>query len=78
MVVAKMCYGVEKGEGELNATNVAAVRCCADYFDMMEAFEEGNVVSRADAYLTGWPGRSPSSCCSCASSCSPGPRTRAL
>jgi hypothetical protein len=51
MVVAKMCYGVEEGEGELNATNVAAVRCCADYLEMTEAFEEGNVVSRADAYL---------------------------
>ncbi|KAG0616495.1 hypothetical protein M758_5G119900 [Ceratodon purpureus] len=48
MLVAKFCYGIVE---ELTPTNVATIRCCAEYLEMTEAFEEGNVVSKAEAYL---------------------------
>ncbi|XP_024398206.1 root phototropism protein 3 isoform X2 [Physcomitrium patens] len=47
-VVVKYCYGIIE---ELTPTNVATIRCVAEYLEMTEAFEEGNVVSRAEAYL---------------------------
>ena len=48
ILVAKFCYGIVE---ELTPTNVATIRCCAEYLEMMEAFEEGNVASKAEAYL---------------------------
>ncbi|XP_024375419.1 root phototropism protein 3 isoform X2 [Physcomitrium patens] len=48
IVVAKLCYGIVE---ELTPTNVATVRCAAEYLEMTEAFEEGNVISKAEAYL---------------------------
>jgi hypothetical protein len=48
IVVAKFCYGVVE---ELTPTNVATIRCAAEDLEMTEAFEEGNVISKAEAYL---------------------------
>ena len=48
IVLAKFCYGVVE---ELTPTNVATIRCAAEFLEMTEAFEEGNVISKAEAYL---------------------------
>lgn len=48
ILVAKFCYGIVE---ELTPTNVATIRCVSEYLEMTEAFEEGNVVSKAEAYL---------------------------
>lgn len=48
ILVAKFCYGIVE---ELTPTIVAAIRCCAEYLEMTEPFEEGHVVSKAEAYL---------------------------
>jgi hypothetical protein len=48
LLVTKLCYGVVV---ELSPTNIAALRCAAEYLEMTEEFEEGNVISKAEAYL---------------------------
>lgn len=48
ILVAKFCYGIVE---ELTPTNIATIRCAAEYLEMTEAFEEGNVISKAEAYL---------------------------
>ncbi|CAN6234281.1 unnamed protein product [Urochloa humidicola] len=47
-VAAKSCYGVAVG---ITAANVAALRCAAEYLEMSEELEEGNLASRAEAFL---------------------------
>ncbi|XP_024365225.1 root phototropism protein 3 isoform X2 [Physcomitrium patens] len=48
MQVVKFCYGIVE---ELTPTNVATILCVGEYLEMAEAFEEGNVVSKAEDYL---------------------------
>lgn len=48
ILCAKFCYGIVE---ELTPTNIATVRCAAEYLEMTEAFEEGNLLSKAEAYL---------------------------
>ncbi|KAL2621933.1 hypothetical protein R1flu_002138 [Riccia fluitans] len=48
-LAAKFCYGVSV---ELTAANVAALRCAAEYLEMTEDLEEGNLVSKTEAFLT--------------------------
>ncbi|CAN6227323.1 unnamed protein product [Urochloa humidicola] len=48
-LAAKFCYGVVVG---ITAANVAALRCAAEYLEMTEELEEGNLASRAEAFLS--------------------------
>ncbi|KAG6471392.1 BTB/POZ domain-containing protein At5g66560-like [Zingiber officinale] len=45
---AKFCYGVKV---EITASNVAAVRCAAEYLEMTEEFAEENLVSRTERFF---------------------------
>lgn len=47
-LVAKFCYGIAL---DLKPTNVAALRCAAEYFEMTEELEENNLITKAEAYL---------------------------
>ena len=47
-LAAKFCYGIAV---TLTPANVAAIRCAAEYLEMTEAFEEGNVSTNAEAFL---------------------------
>ncbi|KAL3692071.1 hypothetical protein R1sor_005722 [Riccia sorocarpa] len=48
-LAAKFCYGVSV---ELTAANVAALRCAAEYLEMTEDLEEGNLVAKTEAFLS--------------------------
>ncbi|CAN6234313.1 unnamed protein product [Urochloa humidicola] len=48
-LAAKFCYGVAVG---ITAGNVAALRCAAEYLEMTDEMEEGNLASRAEAFLS--------------------------
>lgn len=45
---AKFCYGIVI---TLNAFNVMAVRCAAEYLEMTEAMEKGNLVFKIEVFL---------------------------
>ncbi|EPS71308.1 hypothetical protein M569_03454, partial [Genlisea aurea] len=48
-LVAKFCCG----EGILlNQGNVCGVRCAAEYLEMTEDLEEGNLISKTEAFLS--------------------------
>ncbi|XP_047327974.1 BTB/POZ domain-containing protein NPY2-like [Impatiens glandulifera] len=47
-ICAKFCYGMIV---TLNAHNVIAVRCAAEYLEMHEAVEKGNLVYKIDVFL---------------------------
>jgi hypothetical protein len=47
-LAAKLCYGIDV---ELTPSNVAGLRCVSEYLEMTETLEEGNVSSKAEAYL---------------------------
>lgn len=47
-LAVKFCYGIAV---TITPANVAAIRCAAEYLEMTEAFEEGNVSSKAEAFL---------------------------
>lgn len=47
-LVAKFCYGASV---DLTATNVAALRCAAEYLEMTEDLEEGNLISKTEIFL---------------------------
>jgi hypothetical protein len=47
-LAAKFCYGIDV---ELTPFNVAGLRCAAEYLEMTEELEEGNVSRKAEAYL---------------------------
>ncbi|CAM6088504.1 unnamed protein product [Calypogeia fissa] len=48
-LAAKFCYGVAV---ELTSANVAALRCAAEYLEMTEDLDEGNLVSKTEAFLS--------------------------
>lgn len=48
-MVLKFCYGVPI---DLNPANLAQLRCSAEYLDMSEELEEGNLISKTEAFLT--------------------------
>ncbi|CAD6261380.1 unnamed protein product [Miscanthus lutarioriparius] len=48
-LAAKFCYGVVV---DITAANVAVLRCAAEYLEMTEEMEEGNLAFRAEAFLT--------------------------
>ncbi|KAL1538515.1 BTB/POZ domain-containing protein NPY5 [Salvia divinorum] len=47
-ICAKFCYGMV---ATLNAYNVVAARCAAEYLEMYEAVEKGNLVYKIDVFL---------------------------
>lgn len=47
-LAAKFCYGIDV---ELTPSNVAGLHCVSEYLEMTEHLEEGNVSSKAEAYL---------------------------
>ncbi|KAL5790453.1 hypothetical protein ACOSQ2_005341 [Xanthoceras sorbifolium] len=48
-ICAKFCYGMTV---TLNAYNVVAARCAADYLGMHEAIEKGNLIYKIDVFLS--------------------------
>ncbi|KAG7977144.1 hypothetical protein I3843_05G016500 [Carya illinoinensis] len=48
-ICAKFCYGMTV---TLNAYNVAAARCAAEYLEMHETMERGNLIYKIDVFLT--------------------------
>ncbi|KAK4491145.1 hypothetical protein RD792_001869 [Penstemon davidsonii] len=47
-ICAKFCYGMTV---TLNAYNVIAVRCAAEYLEMNEIIEKGNLIYKVDVFL---------------------------
>ncbi|KAL0450883.1 UNVERIFIED_CONTAM: BTB/POZ domain-containing protein [Sesamum latifolium] len=48
-LAAKFCYGLNF---EITTTNVAPLRCAAEYLEMTEDYREENLVERTETYLT--------------------------
>ncbi|CAD5189372.1 unnamed protein product [Musa acuminata subsp. malaccensis] len=48
-LAAKFCYGTNF---EITATNVAHLRCIAEYLEMTEDYQEKNLIARAETYLS--------------------------
>ncbi|KAI5062461.1 hypothetical protein GOP47_0023000 [Adiantum capillus-veneris] len=48
-LAAKFCYGVAV---ELTPSNVASLRCAAEYLEMRDDLEEGNLVTKTEAFLS--------------------------
>lgn len=48
-LAAKFCYGINF---EINTENIASIRCAAEYLEMTEDYAVGNLVGRAEAYLS--------------------------
>ncbi|XP_024012216.1 LOW QUALITY PROTEIN: BTB/POZ domain-containing protein DOT3 [Eutrema salsugineum] len=47
--ILKFCYGLPL---DLNPLNVASLRCASEYLYMTEEFEDGNLISKTDAFIT--------------------------
>eukprot|EP00249_Psilotum_nudum_P022122 c28386_g2_i1 orf=1122-2972(+) len=47
-LAAKFCYGIKF---EITTSNVACLRCAADYLEMAEDYKEGNLIALTEAYL---------------------------
>lgn len=47
--ILQFCYGLPIS---LNSANVAALRCGSEFLEMTEAMEEGNLISKAEAFFT--------------------------
>ncbi|KFK25344.1 hypothetical protein AALP_AA8G100500 [Arabis alpina] len=47
--VLKFCYGFPL---DLNPLNVASLRCASEFLYMTEEFEDGNLISKTEAFLT--------------------------
>ncbi|KAL0287425.1 UNVERIFIED_CONTAM: Root phototropism protein 3 [Sesamum angustifolium] len=48
-LAAKFCYGIAV---DLTATNISGLRCAAEYLEMTEDLEEGNLVFKTEAFLS--------------------------
>ncbi|XP_010266412.1 PREDICTED: root phototropism protein 3 [Nelumbo nucifera] len=48
-LVAKFCYGIAV---DLTATNISGLRCAAEYLEMTEDLEEGNLIFKTEAFLS--------------------------
>lgn len=48
-LVTKFCYGVKI---ELTALNVVILRCAAEYLQMTEDYEQGNLIAQAEVFLS--------------------------
>ncbi|KAI4296417.1 hypothetical protein L6164_036376 [Bauhinia variegata] len=48
-LAAKFCYGIGV---DLNASNISGLRCAAEYLEMTEDLEEGNLIFKTEAFLS--------------------------
>eukprot|EP01018_Ginkgo_biloba_P005726 Gb_34273 [translate_table: standard] len=48
-LAAKFCYGVSV---DLSASNISSLRCAAEYLEMTEDLEEGNLIFKTEAFLS--------------------------
>lgn len=48
-IVLKYCYGFPV---DLNSSNVAPLRCASEFLEMTEEFEDGNLISKTESFLT--------------------------
>ncbi|XP_065874976.1 BTB/POZ domain-containing protein DOT3 isoform X2 [Euphorbia lathyris] len=48
-IILKFCYGLPL---DLNPHNIAALRCAAEFLEMSEEFEDGNLIAKTEAFLT--------------------------
>lgn len=48
-LAAKFCYGIAV---DLTALNIAGLRCAAEYLEMTEDLEEGNLIFKTEAFLS--------------------------
>lgn len=48
-LAAKFCYGVAV---DLTASNISGLRCVAEYLEMTEDLEEGNLIFKTEAFLS--------------------------
>ncbi|XP_019177311.1 PREDICTED: BTB/POZ domain-containing protein DOT3 [Ipomoea nil] len=48
-IILKFCYGLQIC---LNPNNVAALRCASEFLEMNESQEDGNLISKAEAFFT--------------------------
>ncbi|XP_010520813.1 PREDICTED: root phototropism protein 3 [Tarenaya hassleriana] len=48
-LAAKFCYGVPV---DLTATNISGLRCAAEFLEMTEDLEEGNLIFKTEAFLS--------------------------
>ncbi|KAL8553503.1 hypothetical protein ACS0TY_001990 [Phlomoides rotata] len=48
-LAAKFCYGIAI---DLTATNISGLRCAAEYLEMTEDLEEGNLIFKTEAFLS--------------------------
>ncbi|XP_048335042.2 BTB/POZ domain-containing protein DOT3 isoform X3 [Ziziphus jujuba] len=48
-IILKFCYGLPI---DLNPQNVAPLRCASEYLEMTEELEDGNLISKTEAFLT--------------------------
>lgn len=48
-LVAKFCYGIAV---DLTAANISGLRCAAEYLEMTEDLEEGNLIFKTEAFLS--------------------------
>ncbi|KAM7262129.1 hypothetical protein ACFE04_021206 [Oxalis oulophora] len=48
-IILKFCYGLPL---DLNPKNVAKLRCASEFLEMTEELDDGNLISRTEAFLT--------------------------
>ncbi|XP_077224487.1 phototropic-responsive NPH3 family protein isoform X2 [Tasmannia lanceolata] len=48
-LILKFCYGLPI---DLTPTNIAPLRCASEFLEMTEDLEEGNLISKSEAFLT--------------------------
>jgi hypothetical protein len=48
-IILKFCYGLPVG---FNCNNIAPLRCASEFLEMTEEVEDGNLITRTEAFLT--------------------------
>lgn len=48
-IILKFCYGLPI---DFNPNNIAPLRCASEFLDMSEEYEDGNLISKTEAFLT--------------------------
>ncbi|XP_054807730.1 BTB/POZ domain-containing protein DOT3 isoform X2 [Prosopis cineraria] len=48
-IIIKFCYGLPI---DFNSKNIAALRCASEFLEMTEELEDGNLISKTEAFLT--------------------------
>ncbi|KAK9990238.1 hypothetical protein SO802_025223 [Lithocarpus litseifolius] len=48
-IILEFCYGLSV---DLNPNNIASLRCASEFLEMTEEFEDGNLITKTEAFLT--------------------------